>query len=77
MHKIVFRCTKHIKYSIKSSLLTHNFHYSVSQEGSAALKVAKAFDVQWPDIGSGIAIGHPLCQVPRYQIPQHAMCASF
>lgn len=59
-----------------SSLLTHDFHNSVSQEGSAALQVAKAFDVQWPDISSRVTIGHPLCQVPGYQITQHAICAS-
>lgn len=56
--------TKHINYQ---ELLTHDFHYSVSQEGSAALQVSKAFDVQWPDIGSWVAIGHPICQVPGHK----------
>lgn len=62
-------------YKLYKELLTHDFHYSVSQKGSAALQVAKAFDVQWPDIGSRVAIGHPLCQVPRQQTTRHVLCA--
>lgn len=66
--RIVINCNK-------GSVLTHDFHYSVSQEGSAALQVPKAFDVQWPDVGCGVAVGHPLSQVPRHQNTENAVCA--
>lgn len=49
------------------SLLTHDFHDSVTQESSTALQVAEAFDIQRPHVGGGITIGHPLCQVPARQ----------
>lgn len=50
-------------------VLTHDFHHSVPEEGSAALQVAESFDVQQPDVGSGVTVGHPLCQVPADQTP--------
>lgn len=62
--------------STKSSTLTHNFHYSMSQECSTALQAAKAFDVQWPDIGSRVTIGHPLGKIPREQTQQHTIITS-
>lgn len=40
---IIMNVTKNARGNF--SLLTHNFHDSVSQEGSTALQVAEAFDV--------------------------------
>lgn len=62
--------------NIQSFLLTHDLHHSVSQEGSAALQVAEALDVQWPHVGGGVAVGHPLGQVPESQSTRHAVCAT-
>lgn len=50
-----------------TKLLTHDLHHSVSQEGSTALQVAEAFDVQRPHVSGGIAVRHPLCQIPEGQ----------
>lgn len=58
---------KHMSKHAQSPLLTHDLHHSVSQEGSTALQVAKAFDVQRPHVSGGIAVGHPLCQIPDEQ----------
>lgn len=60
-----------------NKLLTHDFHYSVSQEGATALQVAEAFDVQRPDIGGGVAISHPFCQIPGHRRIQGVTCVSF
>lgn len=44
-------------------ILTHNLHHSMAQEGTAALEIAKAFDVQRPDTGTWISVSYPLCQI--------------
>lgn len=66
MNKTIIKPTKNHSLIIifSFSLLTHDFHDSVSQEGSTALQVAEAFDIQRPHVGGGVAVGHPLCQVP-------------
>lgn len=69
MNKTIIQPTKNHSLIIifSFSLLTHDFHDSVSQEGSTALQVAEAFDIQRPHVGGGVAVGHPLCQVPAQQ----------
>lgn len=49
---------------VEGGLLTRHLHDPVAQEGATALQVAKALDVQRPNVSCGVAIRHPLCQVP-------------
>ena len=44
--------------------LTHDFHDTVAQEGPAALEGSKTLQVQFPDTFWGIAVHHPLSEVP-------------
>ena len=44
--------------------LTHDLHDTVAQEGSAALEGSKPLQVQFPDVFRGVAVHHPLSEVP-------------